>query len=149
MFLLAFADVQLIPDGTVFIHIAIILIMIWVLNRTFFKPINKILDTRAKNSGGRMGEAEGLLREVNEKQAKYNKEMFDARNQGYEIIEAERAGAVALREAEIGQVKQETTQKLETEKVELENQTAEARKTIAAEAEKMAEKISSNILKSA
>jgi F0F1-type ATP synthase membrane subunit b/b' len=80
MYFLA-AAVQLVPDGTVFIHIALILLMIWTLNRTFFRPINRIIDARERNKGGRFGEAESILREVSEKQTKYNQAMTEARRQ--------------------------------------------------------------------
>lgn len=147
MFLLAFADVQLVPDGTIFIHIALILIMIWILNRTFFRPINRIIESREKHKGGRFGEAASILAEVGEKQTKYNQALLEARSKGYETIENERATAVADREQLIGEVKEETAQKLATEKAELVKQTAAARSTIASEAEQMAEKISSSILR--
>lgn len=149
MYFLAFAGVQLVPDGTVLIHIALILIMIWILNRTFFRPINRIIEAREKNKGGRFTEAESILAEVSEKQTKYNQAMLEARSKGYEIIENERAGAIASREQAISLVKAETNQKFAQEKAELEQQTIVARSAIAAEAEQMAEKISSSILKTA
>lgn len=147
MFFLAFQAVQLVPDGTVIIHIALILLMIWILNRTFFRPINRIIETREKNKGGRFGEAEEILREVSGKQAQYNHALFEARNKGYEIIEKERTSAVNEREARVGSVKEELTRKVEQEKSQLQAQTAEARAAIAAEADKMADKISSSILR--
>jgi F-type H+-transporting ATPase subunit b len=148
MFLLALAEgVQLVPDGTIFIHIALILLMIWVLNRTFFRPINRIIDVREKKSGGRFGESESILREVTEKQAKYNETLREARSQGYEIIEKERAEALSIKQEKLGVVKEEVDQKLAQETAELERQTVEARQAIAADAEKIAEKISANILR--
>ena len=83
MVLLAFAEsapVQLIPDGTLFIHIALILLMIWILNRTFFRPINHIISSREKNKGGRSSEAESLLREVSAKETQYNESLREARS---------------------------------------------------------------------
>jgi len=147
MFLLAFAEVQLIPDGTLFIHIAIILLMIWILNRTFFRPINRIIEQREKNKGGRFGESETLLKEVAEKETKYNEALRDARSKGYELVEKERTKALNKKQEKLGTAKEEIQQKLTEETTELEKQTAEARQSIATEAEKMAEKISSNILR--
>jgi len=150
MFFLAFAQsVQLVPDGTILIHIALILLMIWILNRTFFRPINRVIESRERKKGGRFSEAESILQEVSEKQTKYNQAMLEARARGYETIESERAVALADREAKIGEVKQEVGQKFEQEKAQLQTQTVEARAIIAAEADKLAEKISSNILRSA
>ena len=78
---LAFAEgsaIELIPNGTMFIHIALILIMIWILNRTFFRPISKILGERDKNKGGKSGEAQSILQQVDGKLAKYDSAMRDA-----------------------------------------------------------------------
>ena len=147
MFLLAFAEVQLVPDGTLFIHIAIILLMIWILNRTFFRPINRIIESREKNKGGRLGESETLLKEVAEKETKYTEALRDARSKGYELVEQERSEALTKRQETLGAAKEEIQQKLTEETTELEKQTAEARQSIATEAEKIAEKISSNILR--
>ena len=148
MYLLAFAEsIQLFPDGTLFIHIALILIMIWVLNRTFFRPINRIIESREKHKGGRGGEAETILKDVAEKQSLYNKSMLEARSEGYDVIEKLRAEAVAERSAKIATAKEETAQAFADEKKQLQDQTAEARATIAREAEEMSDKIAANILR--
>ena len=150
MVLLAFAEsapVQLVPDGTLFIHIALILLMIWILNRTFFRPINHIIDSREKNKGGRSSEAESLLREVSAKETQYNESLRQARSKGYELIEKERTEAVNFRQEKLGAAKTEVEQMLTQEKAQLETQTVAARQSIASEAEKMAEKISLSILK--
>ncbi len=148
MVLLAFAEsVQLVPDGTIFIHIALILLMIWVLNRTFFRPINRIIESREKNKGGHSSESDKLLKEVSEKEIKYNEALLDARSKGYRLVEKERTKALSKKQEKISAAKEEVSQTLIQEITELEKQTAEARQTIATEAEKMAEKISSNILR--
>ncbi len=148
MYLLAFAEsIQLFPDGTIFVHIALILLMIWVLNRTFFRPINRVIESRKKHSGGRSGEAESILKDVSEKQAAYNHAMLEARSEGYELIEHQRAEAVDARQKQISEAKSETAQTLANEKQNLAEQTVEARAAIALEAEEMAEKISANILR--
>ncbi|MDQ3800535.1 MAG: hypothetical protein M3384_13885 [Acidobacteriota bacterium] len=150
MVALAFAEgnmIQLVPDGTILIHIALILIMIWVLNRTFFRPINRVIESREKNKGGRFGEAEAILQQVAEKNARFETVMREARSEGYSRIEAERSAAMAERQAKVEAVKTEVEQKLAVEKESLAQQAEEARRQIAAEARVLAERISSNILK--
>lgn len=148
MFLLAFAEaIQLFPDGTLFIHIALILVMIWALNRTFFKPINAIIDKRIKHQGSRGGEAGEILRSVEEKQKNYDKQMLAARSETYDMIEAERTAAVEARQAMIGEARAASAALLQSEKDALEKMRSEAKVEIALEAHKMAEKISKNILK--
>jgi len=149
MFLLAFQEVRLVPDGTLFIHIALILIMIWILNRTLFRPVNRIIEARERNKGGHSGEAREILKSVGEKQARIETTMLEARSEGYELIERERGAAVAERQEKIGAVKVEVAELVERENQEISKQTKEARATIATQAEEMAQRISSNILKSA
>jgi F-type H+-transporting ATPase subunit b len=147
MVLLAFAEsIQLFPDGTLFIHIALILLMIWVLNRTFFKPINAIIESREKHKGGRGGEAGEILRDVAEKQKQYEKTMLEARSESYAMIERERAAAVDARQKAISDARAETSALLTKEKEQVKEQIAEAKVEIALEANKMADKITSNIL---
>lgn len=149
MYLLAFAEsIQLFPDGTLFIHIGLILIMIWVLNRTLFRPINRVIDEREKAKGGAGGAAEKILGEVSEKEAGYNAAMLDTRSKGYEIIEKEQKKAVEAREKKLSEVKVEIAETFDSGKAELEKQTAEARASIGANAEQMADKIAASILRS-
>lgn len=150
MVFLAFAEgasVQLLPDFSMFVHMAIILIMIWILNRTFFRPINRIIDARVKNKGGRYTEAEQILQDVEKKRADYNAALLEARNKGYELVEKERLAALAAREAELETVREEVSNKLSAEKTQIARQTETAREEIAKQAEVMADKITANILK--
>ena len=148
MVLLAFAEsIQLFPDGTLFIHIALILLMIWVLNRTFFRPINRVIGSREKFKGGRNVEADEILANVAEKQGRYTAEIREARTQGYQIVENERSQALAERAALVEAAKAETAQTFDAERAALATQAEAARASIAKEAEVLAERISANILK--
>lgn len=148
MFFLAFAEsIQLFPDGTIFLHIALILAMIWILNRTFFRPINRVIESREMQKGGYGSEAENILRETTEKEAQYNKAVLDARSQGYELIEKEHVAAVAQRERALSATKTELASQMETERAAIAQQAADARASIASEADVIADKIASDILK--
>ncbi|MGI9055587.1 MAG: hypothetical protein ACR2F2_07265 [Pyrinomonadaceae bacterium] len=148
MFLFAFAEtVQLLPDGTLFIHIGMILLMIYILNRTFFRPINRVIEARVKNKGGRFTEAEEILNQVNKKQSDYENDLRTTRSEGYEMIEKQRSEAMRKRQAEIDDVKAETDAQFSQSKGEIANQTSEARAAIAQQADELADKISANILK--
>ncbi len=148
MFLFAFAEtVQLLPDGSLFIHIGMILLMIYILNRTFFRPINRVIEARVKNKGGRFTEAEEILNKVNKKQTAYEADLLKARSESYEMIEKERSEAMRKRQAEIEEVKAETSAVFEQNKEEIINQTDEARTAIKSQADELADRISANILK--
>lgn len=149
MYLLAFAEsIQLFPDGTLFIHVGLILIMIWVLNRTLFRPINKIIADREAAKGGAGGAAEKILSEVSDKESNYNAAMLETRSQGYELIAKEQKKAIDAREKKLSETKAEVAQTFDAGKAEIEKQTAEAREAVQANAEQMADKIAANILRS-
>ena len=148
MFFLAFAEsIQLFPDGTIFIHIALILVMIWVLNRTFFRPINRIIASREKFRGGRNIEAEEIAASAAAKEAEYGTAIREARAEGYGLIERERAEALAERQKLVGDAKAQAESTLAGQKQELQSQTEQVRAAIAGEAAQLADKITTNILK--
>lgn len=147
MVFLAFQEVRLLPDGTLLVHIAIILLMIWILNRTFFRPINRVIESRERNKGGRSSEAQEILKNVGEKQSRIEAALLEARTQGYELIERTRSEAVAARQEKIGAVKEEVAQLVAQENQELDRQNVEVRYAIARDADRIAEKISQSILK--
>src|SRR5687768_11847126 len=101
--LLFFESIQLFPDGTLFIHVALILLMIWVLNRTLYKPINRVIAAREKSKGGHSSEAEAILADVAAKESRYSQEMLDTRSKGYSLIEKEQKKAAAAREKQIAE----------------------------------------------
>lgn len=149
MFLLALAEqsIQLFPDGTLFVHIALILVMIWVLNRTFFRPINRVLETRERQTGGAGTEVERILADVSEKEAKLNEAMLNARTEGYSLIEKERTEAVDARSRRLAEARSDTARRLADEKRALEEQAAAARTVIETEADVLADRITATVLK--
>jgi len=147
MHTLAFESIQLFPDGTIFIHIGLILLMIWILNRTFFRPVNRVIEAREKFSNVQGGEAGSIQNEALEKESAYNREMLAARNAGYELIEKEHGKLVRAREKKLAETKAETAQKIATERAEIERQAAEAKVSIGEGAAKMADEIAATVLK--
>jgi F-type H+-transporting ATPase subunit b len=148
MQLLAFAgNIQLFPDGTLFIHVALILIMIWVLNRTLYRPINKVIESREKSKGGRSGEAAEILSDVSTKESRYNRELLETRSQGYELIEKEQKAATLAREKELASVKAEVAERLDGGRDRIAEEAKAAQTAIRTDAEKIADSIAASILK--
>ena len=148
MTLLAFAEnsIQLVPDGTLFLHILIILVMVFVLNATLFKPINRILEERERRTRGRSGEAHDILQRVDEKVAHYERTLREARATGYQLMEQERAAALGERQASLNAVKDEIGRSVAEEKESIRAQVEEARATLEQEARRTAAQIGSQIL---
>ena len=139
-------SIQLFPDATLFLHIGMILLMIWTLNRTLFRPINAILQQRERHKGGRGGEADELRQLVSQKQKEYDGVMLAARNESYELIERERAEAVELRQKTISDARSNASKRIADEKDRLRDEVADAKVEIVREANQMSDKITANIL---
>lgn len=148
MTFLAFAEnsIQLVPDGTLFLHILIILVMVFVLNATLFKPINRILEERERRTRGRSGEAHDILQRVEEKVAHYERTLREARAAGYQLMEQERAAALGERQARLNAVKDEIGGAVVEQKEAIHAQVEEARATLEQEARRIAAQIGSQIL---
>src|SRR5215210_8296448 len=107
MILLGFAENPvLVPDGTIFLHIIIILVMVFVLNATLFKPINCILEEREKRTRGRSGEARGILQRVEESTANYERSLREARAEGYRLMEQVREEAMRERQVVLNTIRE-------------------------------------------
>ncbi|HEY0547222.1 MAG TPA: hypothetical protein VGC91_17720 [Pyrinomonadaceae bacterium] len=143
---LAENSIQLVPDGTLFLHIAIILIMIFVLNATLFKPINRILEERERRTRGRSGETGGILRRVEEGLSNYERTLREARAEGYQLMEQERTRAMSERQNKLNAVREEVSRTLEEQKEAIRVQTEEARATLRQDSRQLAADIGAHIL---
>lgn len=148
MTLLALAEnsIQLVPDGTLFLHIALILLMVAVLNATLFRPINRILKSREDRTHGRSTEAQGTLRSVEEKLSRYEQSLREARAEGYRFLEQERAQSMQKRQFQIDAAREEVNRLVNEQKRAILKQAEDARATLEQDARRAAREISSQIL---
>lgn len=147
MVFLAFAEsIQLVPDGTIFFHIAIILLMVFVLNRTLFRPINRILEERERHTRGRVGEAHDILLRIEENMSRYERTMRDVRAEGYQSLEQQRSQALAERQQRLNIVKEDLSRQIETEREAIRAQSAAARANLLDDARRVAATVSAQIL---
>lgn len=148
MISLAFAEnsIQLVPDGTLILHIAIILVMVLILNATLFKPINRILEERERRTRGRSGEAQDILHRVEQKLSHYENSLREARAEGYRLMEQQRAVAMSERQAKLSAVREEINQLIAEQKNIIRAQTEEARATLASDSRRIAAEIGAQIL---
>ena len=148
MIILGFAEnsIQLVPDGTLFLHIAIIVLMIYLLTKTLFSPINKILAERERRTRGGTGEAHDILQRVTDNVNRYERSLRDARTEGYRLLEQERATALLERQNLLNSLRVEIESSTEEQKNLLRTQTEQARTSLEADSRKIAADISSQIL---
>lgn len=143
---LAGNSIQLVPDGTLILHGAIIIIMVMVLNRTLFRPINRILEERDRRTRGLVSEAEQTLVRIDQSLRQYEQTLRGARAEGYQLLERQRAEAIRERERQIASARELLSKQTSTEKQQIMSQAEAARTTLSKEARKMALRITSQIL---
>lgn len=146
--MLAFAEsIQLIPDGTILIHIAIIIMMVFVLNRLLFKPVLRTLSEREARTHGRSDEARETVRKVGESLSRYENSLRQARAEGYGLLEQQQSQANGERQRKVAEVRREVEAQLGSEKNEIQAQAERARATLLGEAERVATEIKGQVLR--
>jgi F-type H+-transporting ATPase subunit b len=144
---LAEASIQLVPDGTLLLHLLFIAVMVFVLNRTLLKPINQILAEREKQIGGRISEAETLSAEAEEKMKKYQAALREARAEGYRLLEKERAAGLKSKDDKVRQHREKLSEAVAKERESIQKQQEKVRAELDAQADSMGVLISSQILR--
>ena len=145
---LGFAEnsIQLVPDGTLLLHVFLILVMVYVLNATLFRPINRILEAREKRTQGRLTEAQEILANVSQKLAEYERALRAARTEAYALSEHERAAAIKDRQRDLDEMRAKLAASTAAEKEAIKRQADAARITLEAEARHIAVEIGSRVL---
>ena len=148
MSLLAFAEsIQLVPDGTLVLHIAIIITMVFALNRFLFRPVNRILDERERRTRGRSDEAHEIIRRVKESLLQYENSLRQARAESYRLLEQQQSEASGERQRKVVMVRKELEEEIEEQKREIQAQADDARVALEGEARRAAASISSQVLR--
>jgi F-type H+-transporting ATPase subunit b len=147
-FPLGFAEnsIQLVPDGTLLLHVLLILVMVYVLNATLFKPINSILEAREKRTRGRLTEAQEILANVSERLAEYERAMRQARMEASAFTEHERGGAMQERQKHLDEMRAKLAESISLEKEAIKRQAEEARVLLDVESRGIALEIGARVL---
>lgn len=133
-------------DGSFLFIFVSIFVLIFLLNRTLFKPINKVLDERNRLGAGRIKEARELLKLHEAKLNRYEAQLQQARSEAYHYLEAERKKLTETRNSEIEKVKSEISKQITSAKEDIAGQATNAKRNLETEAKSMATVISSQIL---
>ena len=144
---LAESSIQLVPDGTLLVHVVMVAVMVAILNRTLLKPINKILVDREKHILGRVDEAKEMQKQSEQKLGEYNSALRGARTEGYQLLEKERSQALREKEDKVKVFKEEINTVLAEGIRTTHDQEAQVRKQLEVEAETLGAMITAQILR--
>ena len=145
--ILAETQIQLVPDGTLLLHLLMVGIMVFILNRTLLKPINEILAERDKQVTGRRAEAKRLAAESAEKLRTYNEALHEARVEGYRLLDKERAEGLKQREEKLRQYREQMSREVAAQVEATRQQEESAKRELDTQAASMSDLISSQILR--
>jgi F-type H+-transporting ATPase subunit b len=141
------AQIQLVPDGTLLLHLLMVAVMVFVLNRTLLKPINQILAERERQVEGRIKEAETLAAETEEKLRKYNATLREARTEGYRLLEKERTAALKEKDEKVRQYREQISKTVAAEIESTRQQEQKVREELETQAATIGDLISTQILR--
>jgi len=144
---LAESSIQLVPDGTLLVHLAMVAVMVAVLNRTLLRPINKILADREKHILGRIDEAQEMRKLSEQKLSEYNSALREARTEGYHLLEQERSQAMREKDEKVRVFKEEIHAMLGEGIRTTHDQEKQVQRQLEGEAETLGAMISAKILR--
>ena len=144
---LAEASIQLVPDGTLLLHLLMVGVMVFVLNRTLLKPINQILAERERQVEGSIREAQLLTAETEEKLRRYNAALREARTEGYKLLEKERAAALKEKDEKVRLYRDEMSRTVAAQVAQTRRQEETVREELESQAATIGDLISSQILR--
>ena len=144
---LAEASIQLVPDGTLLLHLLMVAVMVFILNRTLLKPINRILADRERQVEGRLQEAQMMTAETEEKLKKYNAALHEARVDGYRLLEKERAEALKQKDEAVRLHRDHMSREVKQQIENTRRQEESVKKELEAQAGAISSLISTQILR--
>lgn len=141
------ATIQLVPDGTLLVHLFMVAIMVFILNRTLLKPINQILAEREKQIAGRLEEAQRLEAEREQKLKRYNDALRAARVDGYKLLEKERAEGLKAKDEQVRLYREQTSREVATQLETIKRQEQSVKQELETQAASISSLISAQVLR--
>jgi len=141
------ASIQLVPDGTLLVHLLMVAVMVFVLNRTLLKPVNRIFAEREKQIAGRLQEAQMLATETEQKLKKYNDALHSARVEGYKLLEKERADALKDKDEKVRVSREQASREVAVQVDSIRRQEQSVKQELETQAASISSLISAQVLR--
>jgi F-type H+-transporting ATPase subunit b len=141
------AQIQLVPDGTLLLHLLMVVVMVFIVNRTLLKPINRILAEREKQIAGRLQEAEALAAETEQKRQKFNEALHAARVDGYKLLEKERADGLKEKDEKVRLYREQASREVAAQLDNIKRQEQSVKQELETQAASISSLISAQVLR--
>lgn len=133
------------------LSVVLVVFMVWalyfVLKKSFFDPVNEILETRETAIHGSQREARERLAEAEQKSKAYADALKAARLESYRQQEAFRTEAMKQRAQILTQGQEQARQVVSSARQEIQLQLVEARQTLETEVNDIADGIVKSVLR--
>jgi len=126
--------------------ICLLLIVHFYLKFVFFRPMREVLDQRRAATEGARESAAAMLQKAAEKADALEAALRKARDEIYQENEATRRKWIDEQTSRLEEARKESRERIHQAKLELEAQTAVAKKSLEATAETLAEEITRSLL---
>jgi F-type H+-transporting ATPase subunit b len=137
----------LVPDGTLLLHLLMVVVMVFIVNRTLLKPINRILAEREKQIAGRLQEAQALAAETEQKRQKFNEALHAARVDGYKLLEKERADALKEKDEKVRLYREQASREVAAQLDNIKRQEQSVKQELETQAASISSLISAQVLR--
>jgi F-type H+-transporting ATPase subunit b len=124
-----------------------VVVMVYVVNRTLLRPINQILAEREKQIAGRLQEAQTLATETDQKLKRYNDALHAARIEGYKLLEKERADALKEKDEKVRVSREQASREVAAQKANIERQEQSVKQELEGQAASISSLISAQVLR--
>jgi F-type H+-transporting ATPase subunit b len=141
------ASIQLVPDGTLLLHLLMVVIMVFIVNRTLLKPVNRILAERERQIAGRLREAQALAAETEQKRKAYNDALHAARIDGYKLLEKERADGLKEKDEKVRLYREQTSREVAAQLDNIKRQEQSVKQELETQAASISSLISAQVLR--
>ena len=141
------AQIQLVPDGTLLLHLLMVVVMVFIVNRTLLKPINRILAEREKQIAGRLQEAQALAAETEQKRQKFNEALHAARVDGYKLLEKERAYGLKEKDEKVRLYREQASREVAAQLDNIKRQEQSVKQELETQAASISSLISAQVLR--
>jgi len=133
-------------DYSIFIQIALFLLIWFFLARFVFTPFQRLLGEREQRTEGMKAEAETLLKEAERLQMEYEGRITKAKEEGNSIKEAIRQEALQAREELLTHAQEDVARFLVTARQQIQEEMQKDRELVVQEAEVIAQEMTEKIL---
>ena len=138
---------EIFPNWTFVPIVFFLIVLTFILNRTYFRPMGKTLEERFHRIGGARREAEEIKRASQEKALEFDRKLREARREADQQIAKVKMAALGEKNQVVAQQRSDTEKMLQQAKADIRAKTEEARHTLESQAHAFATRIASRILK--